>query len=450
MRAGSEALDVKRHGTEMIIQTEIPRDGITTRDTLLAVLLATLFVSACGRGGGGGGGGGGNGWTATVDTVDGVVHVVNTPPESGAEPTLVAEEEFRIGVVEGGGATSFGHIRAIAVLPDGRFAVADAQAEEVRLFGIGGQHLRTFGGEGEGPGELKGMQGVHVHEGMLRVAEQGNARLSIFHPDTGFVRTYPLRLFSYRFRGQWEAAVDSAGRTLVASAGQYGEGRFWNMLRVYDTAMTQLDSIPYYDYTDDGERDEVPGAWRIALGTNAWTWAQIPFYAQPHKVLAPTGEFWSSSGGHPQLEVARWTPVGDTSLVITSLRIPDRVTPAERDSAMSELREGLAERTAASLPHLDPSRVPATKPTVHGLSLDDRGRLWVRVSEPTVDTTVYDIFGRDGRHAETVRMPFRVDGWVPPVVRGDTVWAVVTDEMEVQYVVRARMQSPNSLPPLGD
>jgi len=422
------------------MRTEKPRDGVTTRDTLLPVLFAALFVSACG--GGSAKGGVGYLWTSTVDTVDGVLHVVNAPPETGAEPTLVAEEEFRIGVVEGGGATLFGHIRSIAVLPDGRFAVADAQAEEVRLFSNGGQHLRTFGGEGKGPGELKGMQGVHFHEGKLRVAEQGNARLSIFHPDSGFVRTYPLRLFSYGFQGPWKAAVDTAGRTLVASSGRYGVGRFWNMMRVYDTTMTQLDSIPYYDYTEDGQRDEVPGAWRVALGTNAWTWAQVPYYARPHEVLAPTGEFWSSTGGHPQLEVARWTPAGDTLLVFTSLRIPDRVTSAERDSAMSELLEGLAERTA-SPPNLDPSRVPATKPTVFGLSLDDRGRLWVRLSEPTVDTTDYDVFGRDGRHAETVRMPFRVDGWVPPVVRGDTVWAVVTDEMDVQYVVRAQLNSPN-------
>jgi len=422
----------------MIIQTEIPRDGTATRDALWAVLVATLFVSACGRENGGGG----DGWTATVATVDGVVHVVSTPPESGAQPTIVAEEVFRIGVVEGGGPTSFGHIRSIAVLPDGRFAVADAQAEEVRLFGNGGQHLRTFGGEGEGPGELKGMQGVYVQEGTLRVAEQGNARLSVFNPDSGLVRTYPLSLHSYGFRGPWNAAVDSAGRTLVASAGQYGEGRFWNMVRVYDTAMTQLDSIPYHDYTDDVQRDEVPGAWRVALGTNAWTWAQIPFYALPHEVLAPTGEFWSATGGHPQLEVTRWTPAGDTSLVFTSLRISERVTSVERDSAMSELLERFAER-AASPPDLDPSRVPATKPTAYGLSLDDRGRLWVRLTEPTVDTTDYDVFGRDGHHAETVRMPFRVDGWVPPVVRGDTVWAVVTDEMEVQYVVRAQLHSPD-------
>lgn len=397
-----------------------------------AALLATLFAGACS------GGGEEAAWTVVVDTVDGAVRVVNTPPESGAGPTLVAEEELRVGTVEGGGPASFGLIRSVAVLPDGRFAVADGQAEEVRLFGPAGRHLRTFGGEGGGPGELEGMQGVHMdHEGLLRVAETGNARLSVFDPDTGFVTTYPLRLYSYSFRGPWRAAVDSAGRTLVASSGQYGEGRFWNMLRVYDPAMNQLDSVPYYDYTDD-DRGDLPGAWRIAIGNGGWTWAPVPFYAQPHEVLAPTGEFWSSTEGRSELEVARWAPPGDTSLVLVSRRQSDPVTAAERDSAMRELREGLAQRVP-SPPSLDASRVPATKPPLYDLSLDDRGRLWVRLTESAADTTVYDVFDRDGLHAETVWLPFRVDRYVPPVVRGDTVWAVVTDEMDVQYVVRARL-----------
>jgi hypothetical protein len=56
------------------------------------------------------------------------------------------------------------------------------------------------------------------------------------------------------------------------------------------------------------------------------------------------------------------------------------------------------------------------------------------------DSTVYDIFGRDGGFAETVRPPFRVDRFVPPVVRGDTIWAVVTDEVDVQYLVRAGLR----------
>jgi streptogramin lyase len=401
-----------------------------------ASLLATVILASCADGART------SAWDATATTVGGVLHVVNTPPEAGPAPTLRAEEELRVGTLEGGGPASFGMIRDIAVLPDGRVAVADGQAEEVRLFGPDGRHLRTFGGEGAGPGELSGLQGVHLdHAGMLRVAEQGNARLSVFDPDTGFVTTYPLQLYSFGFRGPWRAAVDSVGRTFVASSGQYGENRYWNMVRVYDTTMIQLDSIPYHDYTDEDDQDEIPGAWRIELGSGSWTWALVPFYARPNDVLAPTGEFWSSAPGQSNLVVARWTPPADTSLVLTSRRTPDRVTNAERDSAMTELQERLAARIPSPR-SLDASRVPDTKPPAYALSLDDAGRLWVRLTEPTADSTVYDVFGRDGRHAETVRLPFRVDAWIPPVVRRDTVWAVVTDEMDVQYVVRAVLRSP--------
>lgn len=96
-----------------------------------AAMVATLFVAACGAGSDGGG----SAWTVAADTADGVLRVVNTPPESGPWPTLAAVEELRVGTLEGGGPASFGQIRSIAVLPDGRVAVADGQAEEVRLVG---------------------------------------------------------------------------------------------------------------------------------------------------------------------------------------------------------------------------------------------------------------------------------------------------------------------------
>jgi hypothetical protein len=399
-----------------------------------AALLVAVLVAACGSDARD------SGWVSEADTVRGVVRVVNTPPPAGTSPSLVAVEELQIGTVEGGGPMSFGAIRSVAVLADGRIAVADGQAEEVRLFARDGQHLRTFGGPGAGPGELDGMQGVHTdHEGMLRVAEQANSRLSVFHPDSGYVASYPLHLFSFSFRGPWNAVIDSAGRTLVASSGQYGEGA-WNMLRVYDPEMNQLDSIPYHEYTNEGEAD-VPGAWRIDIGNSAYTWAPVPFYSRPFQVVAPTAQFWSSREGMAELEVALWAAPADTSLVLISRRRSDPVTSAERDSAMAQLRENLMRRVP-SLRGLDASQVPATKPPLYGLTLDDHGRLWVRLTEPTADTTVYDVFGRDGRHAETVQLPYRVDGYVPPVVRGDTVWAVVTDAMDVQYVVRARLRPP--------
>lgn len=400
---------------------------------MAVALVSTMAVGSCTERGGA------VGWTVSADTVDGTIRVINTPPASGAKPTILADEELRIGEVEGGGPALFGRIRTIAVLEDGRIAVADAQAEEVRLFDRDGQYLRTFGGKGGGPGELQGMQGVYLDpDGLLRVPEQENARLSVFNPDTGFVRSYPLYLFSYSFRGPWKAAFDSAGRTLLASAGRFGEGRYWNMLRIYDKDMLQIDSVPYYDYTDDDSREH-PGVWRIAMGGGRLH-VGVPFYPMPQETLSPTGEFWTSADGAQELEVARWTPPGDTTLVIVSRRPATQVTDAERDSAMAEIT-GRLEGQIPSDARLDASKIPSFKPPVQGLSLDDHGRLWARLSGPGAEPTVYDIFNRDGTHAETVSLPFSVDVSIPPVTRGDELWAVVTDEFDVQYVVRARMRS---------
>lgn len=378
-------------------------------------------------------------WTVSTDTVDGRIRVINTPPTSGAEATVLAEEEMRIGSVEEVGPSSFGMIRTIAVMEDGRIAVADAQAEEVRLFDSEGQFLRTFGGEGGGPGELRGMQGVYLDpEGLLRVPEQQNARLSVFDPDMGFVRSYPFRLYSYSSQGPWTAAFDSAGQTLVASSGLFGEGRYWNMLRVYDSTMAQVDSVPYYDYTDDGDRDH-PGVWKISVGGGTLH-VGVPFYARPYEVLSATGDFFTTVDGGRELEITQWTPPGDTTLVIFSHRPPTPVKPSERDSALAETTERLEERLPME-PRLDASKIPAHKPPVYGLSLDDRGRLWARVSGSGTEPTLYDVFNQDGTHAETVSLPFRVDGSIPPITRGNELWAVVRDELDVQYLVRARLRS---------
>jgi hypothetical protein len=370
--------------------------------------------------------------------VAGTVRVINTPPGPRPTPTILAEEELRIGVVEGEGPASFGRIRTIAPLEGGRIAVADALAEEVRIFDGQGRHLRTFGGKGGGPGELQGMHGVYADpHGLLRVPERENARMSIFHPDSGFVASYPFRLHRYSFQGPWEAAFDSAGRTLVASAGLYGEGRYWQMLRVYDTALVQVDSVPYYDYTDDGSRDH-PGVWKISAGRGTLH-VGVPFYPMPQEVLSPAGEFWTTAEETGELQLARWTPPGDTTLVLISRRPPSPVSSAERDSASAAILDRL-EGSLPSTPNLDESKIPSFKPQAYGLSLDEQGRIWVRITGPGAVPTLFDLFEGDGTYTETVSLPFPVEQSIPPMTRGDTLWAVAIDEFDVQYVVRALMR----------
>lgn len=378
-------------------------------------------------------------WTARVDTLpNGAVHVVNVPPPSGPAPTLVATEDLRIGTRSIGGPESFGLIRQLAPLPDGGVAVLDGMTEELRVFGPDGAHRATFGGAGAGPGELRGAQGVLLDpDGLLRVPEKGNARLSYFHPDSGFVDSRRLYLYTSSSRGPWKAAMDRAGRTVVWSSGAY-QGGVWLMVRVYDQGMTQIDSIPYYDYTSDmARRQGQEGVWTFTTSSGARGGIPVPFYPRELRVIDPTGDMWSTEPGAPTLRVMRWEPAGDTALVLESRRPPAPVTAAMKDSAIAAIE---ARFGPSQPPRLDYDQIPPTEPPASGLSLDRRGRLWVRLSRPGSDTTAYDVFDRQGHHAETVVIPFPVDDHVPPTLRGDTLWAVARDEMDVQYVVRATLE----------
>lgn len=379
-------------------------------------------------------------WTASVDTLpNGAARVINIPPSSGPEPTLAASEELRIGTRSIGGPASFGMIRQIAPLPDGGVAVLDGMAEEVRVFGADGEHEATFGGPGAGPGELRGAQGLlRGPDGLLRVPEKGNARMSYFHPDSGFVDSHRFYVYTTAGSGPWRAAMDSVGRTAVWSSGAY-RGGFWTMVRIYDEEMVQIDSIPYHDYTNDrAGREDPEGGWPITAPNGMRGVIPVPFYPREEFVIDPTGQMWTTESGISRLEVRRWEPAGDTVLVVASRRQPDPVTDAMRDSVIAALEARFS--AWPTPPRLGYSRIPHAEPPTYGLSLDNLGRLWVRLSSPESDTTAYDVFDRSGRHVETVVIHARVDEDVPPTLAGDTLWAVVRDEVDVQYIVRARLQ----------
>jgi hypothetical protein len=108
--------------------------------------------------------------------------------------------------------------------------------------------------------------------------------------------------------------------------------------------------------------------------------------------------------------------------------------------------------------------IPDTKPHFLDLLVTQEGRIWVRVSQPGVpipdeelvepepgphgrkravrkwrEPVAFDLFEPDGRYVGRVRAPMGVSMHPNPVIRGDTVWAVVRDELDVQRVARFRV-----------
>lgn len=412
--------------------TERPRFESAIPTALFA--LTTLLAAACGDGVST------EGWTAEVDTLSsGAVRVVNHPPEAaGADWTL--EEELRIGAVEGEGAATFGQVKGLAVTGDGRIAVLDAQAREVRVFAPDGTHLATHGRQGEGPGELEGGYGLMLGpEGRFWVPDHQLDRMTVFDPDSGFVDAwdFPILLFGFI----WNGIVTDEGTVWKRSLAMSGNRD--PLLRVYGRDMTLLDTLPAGTRPRASGGDP-PGAfrWRAPDGRSGGA-IGVPWYPAAKTALDPAGAIWSTDRGNPGYRIKRWVPGGDTTLVIETRRAPVPVPETARDSAIDAIREHLVERGADA--SRDWSKIPHVKPAVRSLFVADDGRLWVRTPSPRGESRVrFDVYGRDGRLAGTLvtgllsaeRNPQAVP---TPTVRGDRIWMVVTDELGVDYVVRARI-----------
>ena len=59
--------------------------------------------------------------------------------------------------------------------------------------------------------------------------------------------------------------------------------------------------------------------------------------------------------------------------------------------------------------------------------------------KPRTENRILDVFDHEGRFLGTVELPFKLADFPDPIVRGDYMIAVVEDELEVPYVVRARI-----------
>lgn len=369
-------------------------------------------------------------FAGSVDTLaNGVVHVRNPATgmwKPGEEWTLV--EELRIGTEDGEAAKMFGAIGAVEVDPAGRIYVLELQATEIRVFDAAGNHVRTMGRQGAGPGELNQPVGLQWdRQGRLWTVDQANARFSVFDTTGAFVTSH--RKGGGLFSWQWDGGITRDGRLLAAGMRMVGEGSglrsAGRVLIEYDSLVQPVDTfeIPQYDAPVFEHRT-----------ANSRTMMNVPFAPSLAWLVDKDGYYWA--GVSDRYHLARVSMRGDTVRVVEREWTPAPVTAAERDVKIEELK---GFRDAGGKPDL--SRIPSQKPAFHRIVADDRNHLWVapQLAEAE-DGRVFDVFDAEGRYLGPVRMAEKLHSFVPVLVRGDRLYTVVLDEMEVPYVVRYRIQ----------
>ena len=100
------------------------------------------------------------------------------------------EPFLRIGQLAGDERYEFGQLTDGLLLSDGKIAVSDILAHQVRVFDSKGSHVSTFGQEGEGPGEFRSVVGVWEYRGdSIAAFDQRLYRTSVFSRSSGRART---------------------------------------------------------------------------------------------------------------------------------------------------------------------------------------------------------------------------------------------------------------------
>lgn len=368
-------------------------------------------------------------WDGSVDTLANGAVVVHNPRTGVWDETSAwsLREDFRLGKIEGDGPEVFGRITDFEVDRAGRLYVLDGQAKEVRVFDGGGRHVRTFGRAGEGPGEFGRPSRLDFDpEGRLWVVDLGNQRYSLY--DTTGTLVEDRRRYNEGNVFPWPGTIFSDGR-LVEVDYDFDAGRTYT-LHAPDGELLDTLAVPDYD-----------GPEFLHVGESSRVSAGVPFTANLHRSWDGEGRLWL--GVSESYRIARTDPVSsDTLMIVEREYDPVPVTDAEKDAAFERL-SWFREQGGK----VDLSRFPDHHRAYQGFYVDDRGYLWVRPTTPRDDEVTpetlyaaqpatFDVFDDGGRYLG------RIESGMPlaaPVIRGEHLYAVTSDDLGVNYLIRLKI-----------
>lgn len=376
-------------------------------------------------------------WAGTIDTLATGQLVVHNPatPLWDPESHWQLAEELRIGTVAEEGPDLFGQITSLTVDAAGRIYVLEGQAQEVRVFGPDGRHLRTIGRKGAGPGEFARALRIEIGpDGNLWAADPQNNRVSVFDTTGRYLRGHTMAGGFTII--PWPGRFDRQGRyyyPLIEPA-EDGNGIDLALIR-YGATLAPADTLPTPEDPTDRQVFEVRRGDNVAVAI-----ASVPFTPGFRWLLAPTGTFWGFlTGPYRMFELGQ---DGDTIRTITRDFDPLPVT----DDDMAEARENL-EWFLQEGGSVDWSRIPSHKPAIEYGFVDGDGYVWVWPVMPAGEEgTVLDVFDPVGRYLGRITPPVPIARRPAPVVRGDAMYAVTTSELDVPFVVRLRIQKPGAEP----
>ncbi len=357
--------------------------------------------------------------TISVDTVGNTVHTNNrgTPPDWRLAPVVSIGPKS---VAETGAPEEFGRVNSVAVGPDGALFVADGLNREVRVFGLDGVHQRTFGRNGEGPGEFRSLYSL------AWVSD----RLLTLDPNLG-------RIGEFSAGGEWLGQQRIEGSV----SGSVGHIRFRPVSadRVYRLGYTRdatgVTSV-LIGHDRRGETGDTlswlqapPGSTGILCTHDPLiTFFDIPFGPRLVQHPGPGGVHYSAMTDAYRIAVTR--NATDTLRIIERSLPAEPISDEEWEDGNQAFEEFLADNPNASCDPRRPSR-PRRKPFIDDILLAPDGTLWVEVIRTAGNRL--EVFDPEGRLLGSVAAPARKEDSVPVFGAGYLV-TVRQDSLDLGHV----------------
>jgi len=220
----------------------------------------------------------------------------------------------------------------VAVDAAGRMYVADAGYSHVQVFGADGEHLRTLGREGQGPGELQVPTGVVIVGDRVVVCDWGNRRHSVWDLEGVFLGEIPMsvRMETMTFGTEAGSMVGAMNRW------QYG---------VIDIALFSIEGTELVHYVS------LPNPRDLSLRYSGGSIVMTTVTPDPSWAVAASGEVYVTAGDEYQvlafaasgsplwaLRAARQRQVAAEEPRQAPLRASVRLQPWGRNSSRQQRR----------------------------------------------------------------------------------------------------------------
>jgi hypothetical protein len=366
----------------------------------------------------------------TVLDSAGVMIVLNPEQSVSSAPVLELVEDLRIGAIDGHPGEVFENLCDITVGEDGEIFAVDGRARAVRVFSPEGVLLREFGGRGGGPGEFDSAP-AWVTLGRDSVVVQDLYRIHVFSRTGEFLGS------TMRSPGAPGALLGSTphswllGTSSIASSPHSRRGTKRDTLRIVPVDLTNGSvGVPVVEAPSGLLRD-IPGMDGAVAQWNG---------PQAEAAMRRDGEIYVVDGSEYRIDV--YSPSGQFSKSIRAAvkRIP--VRGEDFEAGLAGMRSTLGFNEIKELGY------PEVRPVSGRLFVAPSGRLIMNRrdlssipmwGERSPFWETWDLLGSNGRVLGRFTTDQRI---LPEVLTDERLYAIVRDELDVQYVVRYRIVGP--------